>query len=226
MKRFFVSTIVFFCLGISACAPQKYTIYQEHKHIENTNPSVTDILHYDFDVIKRMLQILEKATKCLDEDKPISKENFSDMVQIITNFSDKHHQEKEDKVLFPALKVKNEGEKKDFLGRLLMEHVSARDEMRNLSGALNSFYQGKKAKKKIAKIARSYIEDMEKHIEMEEKILFPWINKTLTPDEQVMFVKKFDALEKEDLDAGVHEKYSAMIEKLEQQVGICSDSKE
>ena len=61
---------------------------------------------------------------------------------------------------------------------------------------------------------------------MEEKILFPWINKTLTPDDQVMFVKKFDALEKEDLDAGVHEKYSAMIEKLEQQVGICSDSKE
>ncbi|MBE7446037.1 MAG: hemerythrin domain-containing protein [Planctomycetia bacterium] len=226
MKRFFVFVIISFCLGISACASQKYNIYQEHKHVENTNPSVTDILHYDFDVIKRMLQILEKAAECLDKEQPISKENFTDIVQIITNFSDKHHQEKEDKVLFPALKVKNEGEKKDFLGRLLMEHVSARDKMRSLSESLNRFYQGKKARKKIAKIIRSYIKDMEKHIEMEEKILFPWINKTLTPDEQVIFVKKFDALEKDDLETGVHEKYSAMIERLEQQVGICFNSKE
>ena len=223
MKSFFILIIVTSCICISACTSPKYRIYQEHKHIENTNPSVTDILHYDFDAIKRVLQILEKASNCLDQDKPISKETFSDIVQIITGFSDKHHQEKEDKVLFPALKVKNEGEKKDFLGRLLMEHVSARDEIRNLAGALNNFYQGKKAKKKITKIARSYIKHMEKHIEMEEKILFPWINKTLTSDEQAMFMKKFETLEKEDIEAGVHEKYSAMIERLEQQLELCSE---
>jgi hemerythrin-like domain-containing protein len=61
---------------------------------------------------------------------------------------------------------------------------------------------------------------------MEEKLLFPWINEVLTPDEQAIFMKKFEALEKEDLEAGVHEKYSAMIERVEQQLGRCSDSKE
>lgn len=223
MKRLFICIVAASCLCISACTSPKYRIYQEHKHTENTNPSVTDILHYDFDVVKRMLQILEKASNCLDDDKTVSKETFHEIVEVISGFSDKHHQEKEDKVLFPALKVKNEGEKKDFLGRLLMEHVSARDEIRNLDGALINFYQGKKAKKKITKIARAYIKHMEKHIEMEEKILFPWINKTLTPDEQVMFMKKFEALEKEDIEAGVHEKYSAMIERLEQQLGLCSE---
>lgn len=223
MKRFFIPIVVTFCVCISACTPPKYRIYQEHKHIETANPSVTEILHYDFDVIKRVLQILETAANCLDEDKPVSKETFRDIVQVISGFSDKHHQEKEDKVLFPALKVKNEGEKKDFLGRLLMEHVSARDEIRNLDRALINFYQGKKAKKKIAKIARAYIKHMEKHIEMEEKILFPWINKVLTPDEQAMFMKKFEALEQEHIEAGVHEKYSAMIERLEQQLGLCSE---
>ncbi|MDN3513604.1 MAG: hemerythrin domain-containing protein [Candidatus Brocadia sp.] len=222
MKRFFIAIVAASFAGTSACAPPKYRIYQEHKHTETANPSVTDILHYDFDVIKRVLQILEKASYCLDEDKPVSKETFHDIVEVISGFSDKHHQEKEDKVLFPALKVKNEGEKKDFLGRLLMEHVSARDEIRNLDKALINFYQGKKAKKKITKIARSYIKHMEKHIEMEEKILFPWINKVLSPDEQVIFMKKFEALEQEDLEAGVHEKYSAMIERLEQQLELCS----
>jgi len=223
MKKFFIAIVAASCVCISACTSPKYNIYQEHKHIETANPSVTEILHYDFDVIKRVLQILEKASYCLDNDKPVSKETFHDIVEVISGFSDKHHQEKADKVLFPALKVKNEGEKKDFLGRLLMEHVSARDEIRNLTGALNNFYQGKKAKKKITKIARAYIKHMEKHIEMEEKILFPWINKVLTSDEQAMFMKKFEALEKEDIEAGVHEKYSAMIERLEQQLGLCSE---
>lgn len=182
MKRFFAILVVISCAGITACAPPKHRIYQEHAHLENTNPSVTDILHNDLDAVKRMLRLLGKAAYCLDHEKPVSKENFQDMVKIISEFSDKHHQEKEDKVLFPALKVKNEGEKKDFLGRLLMEHVSARDEMRNLTTALNYFDQGKKAKKKIAKIAHSYIKNMDKHIDMEEKLLFPWINKVLTPD--------------------------------------------
>ena len=50
-----------------------------------------------------------------------------------------------------------------------MEHVSARDEIRNLAGAVNYIYQGKKAKKKIIKIARRYVKFMDKHIHTEEK---------------------------------------------------------
>ncbi len=223
MKRFFIPIGVTFCVSISACAPPKYRIYQAHTHTERLSPSVTDILHNDIDVMKRMLMILDKASYCLDHDKPVSKETFQDIVDVISGFSDKHHQEKSDKVLFPALKVKNDGEKKDFLGRLLREHVSARDEIRNLTGALNGIYQGKKAKKKITKIARSYIKHMEKHIEMEEKILFPWINKVLTLDEQAMFIKRFETLEQEDIEDGVHEKYSAMIERIEQQLGLCTE---
>ncbi|TVM03741.1 MAG: hypothetical protein CV087_03250 [Candidatus Brocadia sp. WS118] len=226
MKKFLVPLVVISCVSNTACSAPKHRMYPEHTHLENTNLLVTDILHDDFDVVKRMLHLLGKATYCLENGKPVSKENFQDLVKIISGFSDKHHQEKEDKVLFPALKVKNDGEKKDFLGRLLMEHVSARDAIRNLTGALIHFDQGKKAKKKIAKIAHSYIKDMEKHIEMEEKILFPWIGKVLTPDEQAMFMKKFETLEKEDLEAGIHEKYSSMIERLEQQLGLCSDFKE
>ncbi|MBW7899221.1 hypothetical protein B188_27780 [Candidatus Brocadiaceae bacterium B188] len=223
MKQFLIPFIVIACTGITSCTSSKNRVYQEHTHLENTNQSVTDILHNDFDVVKRVLHLLEKATYCLEHEKPVSKESFQDLVKIISGFSDKHHQEKEDKVLFPALKIKNEGEKKDFLGRLLMEHVSARDEIRNLTSALINFDTGKKAKKKIAKISRSYIRSMNKHIEVEEKLLFPWINKVLTSDEQAMFIKKFNTLEKEDLESGVHEKYSIMIERLEQQLGNCSE---
>lgn len=223
MKRIFILVSIIFCACISACNSSKHRIYQDCRHIESTPSSVTEILHYDIDVVKRMMQVLESASNCLDKDRPVSQEIFADIVEVISGFSDKHHQEKEDKVLFPVLKVKDEGKKKDFLGRLLMEHVSARDEIRNLAKAINTIHHGTKAKKKIAKIARSYIRHMEKHIEMEERILFPWINKTLSTDEHMMLIKKFEAMEKEDVESGVHEKYTVMIERLEQQLMFCSD---
>jgi len=222
MKKIFIPIVITSCVCFSACtiSRSRYSTYQYHKHIENQNLFVTEILHREFDVIKRTLQILERASNNLDDGKPVSKETFSEIVDIILGFSDKHHQEKEDKVLFPLLKDKNEGEKKDFLGRLLMEHVSERDMIRNLAGAISNFHQGKKAQKKITKIAYTYIKHMEKHIQTEEKILFPWVNMVLTRDEQVMLIKKFEEMEKEDIEAGVHEKYTAMIERLEEQLGI------
>jgi hemerythrin-like domain-containing protein len=223
MKNIFISITIISCLSASACTPSTYRIYKEHKHTENPDASATELLHLEFDTTRRVLQILENASNCLDNDKPVSKETFNEIIDVINGFIHKCHQEKEDKLLFPFLKNVRGGEKKDFLGQLLMEHVSARDEIRNLAGAVNYIYHGKKAKKKIIKIARAYIKFMNKHIHTEEKVLFPWMNKVLTRDEQMILIKKFEAMEKEDIDAGVHEKYTAMIERLEDQLGIYSE---
>ena len=39
----------------------------------------------------------------------------------------------------------------------------------------------------------------------------------------MILIKKFEAMEKEDINAGVHEKYTVMIERLEDQLGIYSE---
>ncbi|MBI2471094.1 MAG: hemerythrin domain-containing protein [Planctomycetes bacterium] len=223
MKKIFIPIIITSSLYAFACAPSTHRIYLEHTHTENHDLSATEILHREFDTTRRVLQILENAANCLENDKPVSKETFNEIIDVINGFTHKCHLEKEDKALFPFLKDVRGGEKKDFLGQLLMEHVSARDEIRNLSGAINYIYQGKKAKKKIIKIARAYIKFMDKHIHTEEKVLFPWINKVLTSDEQMILIRKFEALEKEDIDAGVHEKYTVVIERLEDQLGLCTE---
>ena len=54
-----------------------------------------------------------------------------------------------------------------------MEHVSLRDKIRDLSVSLNGMYLGKKAKKKIAKNANTYIHYTMKHIHMEKRSFFP-----------------------------------------------------
>jgi len=224
MKKIFITIAVISCMCISACTPtsSKYTTPKDSKHIdENPHVYATEILNRDFDVIKRVLQILEKVSNCLDNGEPISRETFGEIIGIINEFSERRHQEKEEMVLFPLLKVERGGEKKDFLGRLLMENVSARDQMRDLADAINNVYQGKKAKKQITKIAYGYIKWTKKHMQTEEKILFPWVNKILTDDKQGILIEKFEAMEKEEIIAGRYEKYMTMIERLENQLGLC-----
>lgn len=221
MRRYFLIIISFY-VCIFGCASSKRQVYQNHKHthIDDKHSSATEILHHEFDTIRRVLLILEKAANDLDAERPVSLETFQKIIEIISNFSDKCHQEKEDKILFPFLKDVQGNKKKDFLGRLLMEHVSARDKIRDLTESINTIYQGKKAKKKITKIAYSYIKYMEKHIHMEERTLFPWINETLTNDEQAVLLKKFEDMEREYINAGLYEKYIPMIEELEKQIGL------
>src|SRR3990167_5476375 len=126
-NKYFTIIIFASCLCASACVSSNNAIYRDTKRVQNSSQSATEMLQSEFEITKRALIILEKASRCLDADKPVSKETFCEIIEIISEFSDKCHQEKEDKVLFPFLKNAQGGEKKDFLGQLLMEHVSARD---------------------------------------------------------------------------------------------------
>ncbi|MDR4509242.1 MAG: hemerythrin domain-containing protein [Candidatus Brocadiaceae bacterium] len=222
MKKFSLLTTILSCLCISSCTAPKHRVYHHGFSQETSNVFASEILAQEFDTIERVLNILKEASNQLKEGKSVPREVLYGIIDIIENFSDKHHQEKEDKILFPFLKTVQDGDKIDFFGQLLLEHVLARDKIRELSFAINNLYQGKKEKKMITKISSSYIKLMKRHMKTEEKLLFPWMNTTLSHDDQVTLVEKFKAVEKEDISAGVHEKYVALIEEIENQLGLFS----
>ena len=218
----FVAIISWVCIG--GCFFGKNNRIGENNRIETRPTYATDILSQEFDYIERMAGVLKNALECLNKgDDRVTRETFTEIVEVIRDFSDKRHQEKEDAVLFPFLKDVHGNENKDLLGQLLMEHVSLRDKIRDLSVSLNSMYLGNKAKKKITKIANAYINYTMKHIRMEKKKLFPWINEMLKSDEQAMLMKKFEDMKKAEVDSGMYEKYTIMIQSLEGQVRGCSN---
>jgi len=223
MKKTYLFVTIFSWVCIGGCFSGTSNHIGENKRSETRPISVTDILSRDFDYMERMALVLKNAVECLNKsDERVSRETFNEMIEVIRGFSDKRHQEKEDALLFPFLKNMYGNENKDILGQLLMEHVSLRDKIRDLSVDINSFYLGKKAKKKIAKTANAYINYTNKHIRMEKKKLFPWINEMLKSDEQAMLVKKFEDIQKAEADSGLYEKYTIMIQSLEGQVRGCS----
>ena len=63
---------------------------------------------------KKGVTNFRKCLNCLDNGKPVSKETFNEIIDVINGFIHKCHQEKEDKLLFPFLKNVRGGEKKDF----------------------------------------------------------------------------------------------------------------
>ena len=220
MKKIILPFIILPCMYISACTSTNNNTYQDVKTVEPQIQFATDILVREFGNTTRALQVLENASRCLDEGMPIPKETFVRIIEVVSEFNDKCHQEKEDRLLFPMVKDKEDGKNKHFLGRLLMEHVSSRDMMRDLTTSLENFIQGKKAKKKITKIAYAYVKHTKKHIQTEEKVLFPWVNKVLTSDEQKLLISKFESIEQEKIHAGLHEKYSGMLDELENQLEL------
>lgn len=223
MKKIYLFVAIFSWVCIGGCFFGKNNRIGENNLIETRPSYATDILSQEFEYIERMAWVLKNAVECLNKsDERITRETFNEIVEVIREFSDKRHQEKEDTVLFPFLKNMYGNENKDLLGQLLMEHVSLRDKIRDLSVALNSIYMGKKAKRKITKTANAYINYTNKHIRMEKKKLFPWINEILKSDEQAMMVKKFEDMQKAEVDSGIFEKYTLMIRSLEGQVRGCS----
>lgn len=222
MKKIFLPALLA-CFSITACAAPKHGPRLQQTRQVETSQYATDTLRSEFEVTERVLRILEKAADDLETDKAVSKESLYEIVEILHVYSHKRHQEKEDKILFPFMKDTRGGEKKDFMGQLLMEHVSARDKLRNVSEAINSVHQGTKARKRISKYARAYIKHVRKHREAEEKILFPWINKVLTRDDQAALQKSFEEKERDENASGLMEKYTAMIENSEKQFGLYSE---
>lgn len=224
MKKIYLSVAIISWVCIGGCFFGKNNRIGENNLIETRPTYATEILIQEFDYIERIAWVLKNAVECLNKnDERVTRETFDEIVEVIREFSDKRHQEKEDAVLFPFLKNMHGNENKDLLGQLLMEHVSLRDKIRDLSVDLNSIYMGKKAKKKITKTANAYINYTKKHILMEKKKLFPWINEMLKSDEQAMLIKQFEDMKKAEVDSGIYEKYTIMIQSLEGQVRGCSN---
>ena len=101
-----------------------------------------------------------------------------------------------------------------------MEHISARDRKRALSNAVKGISLGKKARKTIKKAGYGYIKYVKKHLQTEEKVLFPWIDTLLSHDDQLALIERLNAVEEKYISNGLHEKYYIMVETLEKQLGI------
>ncbi len=179
----------------------------------------TDILMSEHRVIERVIAILEIAAEKLENGETVRPEFFLDAAQFIRGFADGCHHAKEEGVLFKAMAERGVPVQGGPIGVMLADHEQGRIYTRGMTDAANRWIAGDStARQLVIENARGYAQLLQAHIFKEDNILFPMANRVIPESQQEDVNQGFEHVEHEETGEGVHEKYLALAETLEQEM--------
>ncbi|GAA0123915.1 MAG: hemerythrin domain-containing protein [Clostridium argentinense] len=168
--------------------------------------------------IKRMLKVIRKA--CLDvmNGKEINYTDFEKMIDFVRNYADKHHHEKEEKILFNRMvdEIGGAAEKLVKFG-MLVEHDFGRLYIRELEESLARVKAGdNESKLDVIANAISYTHLLSRHIDKEDNIAYPFARRGLCTETLDKVNMECHTFEEEKIRLGVQNKYIEILELLEE----------
>ncbi|GAP13361.1 uncharacterized conserved protein [Longilinea arvoryzae] len=181
----------------------------------------TEILSSEHRIIERVIAALETESDRLASGQAVPPAFFLEAADFIQGFGDGCHHAKEEKVLFKALVANGLPKKNGPVGAMLMEHEQGRVFTRAMRAAAERLQNGdSSAAAEVIQNARGYATLLRQHIQKEDRVLFPMANQVIPADQHADIFERFEAIEEEETGAGVHEKFEALAEKLEQEAGL------
>ena len=179
----------------------------------------TEILSSEHRVIERVISALENGASQLEKGQPISADFFLKSTDFIKGFADGCHHRKEEGVLFKTLVDHGMSYQNGPVAVMLFDHEEGRKFTRGLRQAAQALADGDaQAASAVITNARGYGQLLRQHIYKEDRILFPAADQFIPLNEQDALLDGFELVEHEETGEGVHEKYLALAEWLEQQV--------
>lgn len=180
----------------------------------------TEVLKEEHRVIERMLNILKTVSQRLDRDEAVSSKTLKDTMDFIRTFADRCHHGKEEDVLYPAMEERGIPRKGGPIGVMLIEHDEGRKFVKGMVDAAEKYEKGEKnAGRVFAKNARGYVQLLTQHIFKEDNILYTMADSVLRKAEQKKLLESFQAVERERVGEGVHQRYLKVIDDLEKDLG-------
>jgi len=136
----------------------------------------TELLKEDHGRILRALNVLEKMATRAEREKTLDPRAVEDIVAFLQVFADRHHQGKEEGILFPALLQDRTQKNYDNLCCLIFEHNQERYLVEGLGESIQT-----KNTREFVYCASRLIESLRSHIEKENLILFELADSVLSP---------------------------------------------
>jgi len=179
----------------------------------------TEILMGEHRVIERVISALEKGAERLQAGLKIRAGFFIDAAEFIKGFADGCHHQKEEGVLFKTMEAHGIPKQDGPIGVMLFEHEQGRKFTSGLRDAALKLENGdESAVSAIISNAQEYATLLRQHIHKEDNILFPIAERVIPELEKEKVLEDFKHIEHEETGAGVHEKYLALAEKLENEI--------
>ncbi len=181
----------------------------------------TEELMTEHRAIERMLAVLEEALDRLRRGEQVRPGLFREAVDFVRNFADGCHHRKEEDTLFPRLEAAGVPREGGPLGVMLFEHDLGRQYIAGIEGGLDAYEAGDAgAIPVIGENVANYTGLLREHIKKEDHILFPMADRVLGEAEQIDLEQRFQSIEEDVMGPGVHERYHALLDALEEELGL------
>jgi len=180
----------------------------------------TQILMDEHRVIERVIASLDSATSGMEQGEPVRPGFYLDAADFIKGFADGCHHRKEEGVLFVAMADAGMPTQAGPIAVMLAEHEQGRTYTRAMRQAAERLQAGdESARADVIRNARGYAALLRQHIAKEDGVLFPMADQVIPVSAQGQVAEDFERVEHEETGEGVHEKYLALAEALEREVG-------
>lgn len=180
----------------------------------------TEILMSEHRVIERVISSVETGAARLERGESIEPAFFLSAADFIKGFADGCHHHKEEGVLFKTMVDCGMPSDSGPVGMMLMEHEQGRAFTRGMRAAAEKLKAGDtSARAAVIQNARGYAALLRQHIQKEDGVLFPMADRVIPQQLHDGVIDGFERVEHEETGAGVHEKYLALAERLEEEAG-------
>jgi hemerythrin-like domain-containing protein len=177
----------------------------------------TDYLVDEHRVIERALDALETAADRLEGGKAVDPQFFLSAVNFFREYADGIHHQKEEDILFVQMQAIGIPAQGCPLGVMYAEHQVGRQYVRALLSAAEDLQAGNTAAKTRAiESSRSYISMLRRHIQKEDRHLFPMANEVIPADQHDYLWDEFLKVEQPAAGEQPQAKYIALAGWLEQ----------
>ena len=174
------------------------------------NPIET--LTREHDLIVAALDVLERMAGAIRAGSPLPAERHSEVVRFFREFADRHHHEKEEELLFPALESVGFPRDSGPVAVMLHEHDVGRGLVGRMAAALEAGF-GEEERARFASAAFDFVALLRNHIHKENRILFRMASETLPASRLEALRVRFRAHALEN--DGVAERAALTVEGLE-----------
>lgn len=170
-----------------------------------------DTLRAEHDGVLTVLAQLDRAIAAAERGVPVPRTVFADIQEFFVTFVSDCHHGKEEAVIFPRLE---RGATGGLMARLDREHGEGYDLAAHYIAAVRAYSPGDAITGgRLAGAARDYGAFLRRHIDLEERELFPAIEASLAGLDDEL-VSAFDRIEAEEIGIGTHERLHGMIDGL------------
>ena len=178
----------------------------------------TSILMEEHRYILRSIEVICAMAECVANNEAVEDRDVDCVLDFLSAFGDRHHQEKEEAVLFPALMKASHHEEHHHICAITFEHNQQRSLLEGIEEALRS-----RKGNDFVYYARRLAEIVRAHVRSEEEDVFKRADAILSAEEDDRIARELAAYDSPHLAERLRELLKRLV-VLESKYGIHPNS--